>query len=117
MVRVLVVGDDIAVARLVQAALEQRGFEAEASVSVLDARYRLEATPFDLVVVDRLEDGAALALQVQEDVLRLGVRTQVLAPTAAVFRLEGYPYVDARRVRELVNLVGFAIDRRTLAAA
>lgn len=117
MVRVLVVGDDIAVARLVQAALGQRGFEAEATVSVHDALFRMETVPFDLVVVDRLEDGALLALRLQEDALRLGALTEVLAPTAAVFHFEGYPYVSPRRVRELVNLVTFAIDRRTQAAA
>lgn len=116
MTRVLVVGDDIAVARLTQRALEQRQVESEVTVSVHDALFRLESQAFDIVVVDRAEDGAALADRLLEAAVALDLRVEVLAPTSAAFHTLR-PRTLSGRVQELVDVLLFALAGRCRAAA
>jgi CheY-like chemotaxis protein len=116
MTRVLVIGDDIAVARLTQRALEQRQVESEVTVSVHDALFRLESQAFDIVVVDRAEDGAVLADRLLEAAIALDQRVQVLAPTSAAFHTLR-PQTLSGRVQELVDVLLFALAGRCRAAA
>lgn len=79
-VRVLLVDDEEELVATIQERLEMRGIEAEAVTTGHDALERIQASPFDVVVVDLKMPGLA-GLDIADVIRRRQPKTRVLLIT------------------------------------
>jgi DNA-binding response OmpR family regulator len=80
--RVLVVEDEAKIAQFLKKGLTEKGYTVEAVGDPDSALARLEAAPFDLVILDLLLPGSRDGLEVCREVRARGVRVKILMLTA-----------------------------------
>jgi DNA-binding response OmpR family regulator len=80
--RVLVVEDEEKIAQFLKKGLTEKGYTVEAVGDPDSALARLEATPFDLLILDLLLPGSRDGLDVCREVRARGIRVKILMLTA-----------------------------------
>ena len=111
MKRVLLVADDVSVARAAAQRLAEEGAcEADATSSVPEAIERLAMGGFDFVVVDRVQDCLVVARKLEEWLSASPKPATILVSTPAAFGLEEHLASANRRVRYLVGAVSNAME-------
>ena len=80
--RVLVVEDEEKIAQFLKKGLSEKGYTVEAVGDPDSALQRLEATPFDLLILDLLLPGSRDGLDVCREVRARGIRIKILMLTA-----------------------------------
>lgn len=109
MARILLVEDDVELARLLGHVLASAGYQVEQAATVADARSALDADSYDLALVDaRLPDGTGM--DVADCAAQHGTRALIVTGYAFAYpELRDYEYLlKPVRPDELVREVGQA---------
>ena len=80
--KVLVVEDEQKIAQFLKKGLTEKGYTVEAVGDADAALERLEASPFDLIILDLLLPGSRDGLELCREVRLRGVRSKILMLTA-----------------------------------